>query len=200
MNYKETLREPVRKDNGGRGGETQMSRINRLVVVENIRNAFDLGYFTEVFFRALKKELEMGPKEFIARLLKARGFSQLTPSRYETLARISSDTLTIDLREKQQFDADHLPGAVSHPFDDFLGAVLMEGQYRNRLSSPVILVCDTGHMSRVAAGILTETGFKEIYSISRGMRRMNRWNRLKQVHRRARKKRCPICHEIIFRS
>lgn len=176
-----------------------MNRINRLTVIESIRNALDLGYFNEVFFRALKKEMEMAPKEFISRLLTARGFSLLTPPGYETLTR-SSNTCTVDLREKQQFDAGHLPGAVSHPFDDFLGAVLIEGHYRNRPFSPLILVCDTGHMSRVAASILSETGFKEVYSISRGMRRMNRWALLKQANRQARGKKCPICHEMIFRS
>jgi rhodanese-related sulfurtransferase len=167
--------------------------MKRIAIIEQISNTLDLGYFREVFFRALKKEMEMGPKEFISRLFRARGFSLLTPPQYEALVRESSDLLTVDLREERQFDAGHIPGAVSHPFDDFLGAVLMEGDYRNNLSSPVVLVCDTGHMSRVAASMLWETGFKEVYSISRGMRRMNRWERIKQVRLRGEGGWCRIC-------
>ena len=176
-----------------------MHRINRLMIIERIRNVLDLGYFTEVFFRALKKQLEMGPEEFVRRLLKARGFSLLTPPGYETLAQKSSNVITIDLREKNQFQAGHIPGAISHPFDDFLRAVLIEGQYRDRLRSPVILVCDTGHMSRVAAAILFEAGFQNLYSISRGMRRMNRWFRLKEVHFRTGGRRCAVCRKLTFR-
>ncbi|HCY86228.1 MAG TPA: hypothetical protein DHV36_13930 [Desulfobacteraceae bacterium] len=170
--------------------------MKRLIMIEGIKNALDLGYFREVFFRALKKDMEMGPKEFIARLFRARGFSLLTPPGYEALALESSDLIIVDLREKRQFDAGHLPGAVSHPFDDFLGDVLMAGQYRDKLSSPVVLICDTGHMSRVAASILSETGFTKLHSISRGMRRMNRWEHIKQVHRRSKNSRCPLCHEL----
>ena len=173
--------------------------MKRIVIIERITNTFDLGYFREVFFRALKKEMEMGPKEFISKLFRARGFALLTPPNYETLERKSTDLLTVDLREKHQFDAGHLPGAVSHPFDDFLGAVLMEGGYRESQSSPVVLVCDTGHMSRVAAGILWEAGFKKVYSISRGMRRMNRWERIKMRHNRSKGFRCSVCIDI-FRA
>ena len=44
----------------------------------------------------------------------------------------------------------------------------------------MVLVCDTGQLSKVAAAIMAEDGFTQVYSIKGGMRRWNRWMTLSQ--------------------
>ena len=55
---------------------------------------------------------------------------------------------------------------------------MIEQKYTDYLEKEMVLVCDTGHMSRVAGTVLAEEGFKEIYSLKRGMRRWNKWQKL----------------------
>jgi len=81
-----------------------------------------------------------------------------------------------------------------HPFDDFLKSVLMDRDYREFKQRKLVLVCDTGHQSRVAASILAEEGFAKAYSLNRGMRRWSKWQNLLRVHKRSLLSRsCRIC-------
>jgi len=100
-----------------------------------------------------------------------------------------NDVLVIDLREKEQFEKGNIETAISAPFDAFIKSVLVDQKYADYLDKEIVLVCDTGHMSRVAGAILAEEGFKNIYSLSRGMRRWNRWQKiLTQYNRQKYKK------------
>ena len=47
------------------------------------------------------------------------------------------------------------------------------------LKKSIILVCDTGQKSRVAASVLIDEGFSKLVSLKRGMRRWHRWEMLK---------------------
>jgi len=89
-----------------------------------------------------------------------------------------NDVLVIDLREKEQFEKGNIETAISNPFDAFLKSVLVDQKYADYLDKEIVLVCDTGHMSRVAGAILAEEGFKKVYSLSRGMRRWKRWQNM----------------------
>ena len=55
---------------------------------------------------------------------------------------------------------------------------MLDQKYADYMDKEMVLVCDTGHKSRVAGTILAEEGFKKIDSLSRGMRRWNRWQKL----------------------
>jgi rhodanese-related sulfurtransferase len=79
---------------------------------------------------------------------------------------------------KEQFEKGNIETAISVPFDAFIKSVLVDQKYADYLDKEIVLVCDTGHMSRVAGAILAEEGFKNIYSLSRGMRRWNRWQKI----------------------
>ena len=70
---------------------------------------------------------------------------------------------------------------VSHSFDDFLKSVLIDGGYKEFKSKNVVLVCDTGHKSRVAASILSEEGFVYAASLNGGMRRWKKWQNLLRI-------------------
>ena len=84
----------------------------------------------------------------------------------------------IDLRDGARYAQGHVAGAVHHQFDDFLRAVVVEGAYdeHRRTGREVVLVCDTGHMSRVAGEILVEDeGFANVVNLRGGMHRWQRW-------------------------
>ncbi len=170
--------------------------MNRLGIIEALRNFIDLGYFKKTLQNSIRTNFEMGKKEFLKHLLLGRGYNQLTPVQLEKKLDTDRPPLIIDLREKHKFRAAHIEDALSHPFDDFLKAVLMDGQYADHAQKGLILVCDTGHQSRVAAGILAEMGFSRVYSVHRGMHRINRWQRLKDIQYYHRFKFCRICQEF----
>jgi len=86
--------------------------------------------------------------------------------------------LIIDLRESHKYREKHITHAVLKPIDDFLKEI-----YAGRYSPPpapqkIILVCDTGQLSRFAAAVLAGEGGARVYSLAGGMRRWNRWERL----------------------
>lgn len=94
---------------------------------------------------------------------------------------LQQDLLIVDLRDARKYELSHIKGAVSHTFDDFLKSILVEGEYSGYKQKEVVLICDTGHLSRVAAGILSEEGFVRAVSLNRGMRRWNRWQNLLRI-------------------
>ncbi len=167
--------------------------MNRLSTIEALRNFLDLGYFKETVRNSIRTNFEMGMKEFLKHLLLGHGYKQLTPTQLDKIMDLDEPPRIVDLREKHKFRTAHIKNALSHPFDDFLKAVLMDGQYADHMQKRLILVCDTGHQSRVAAGILAEIGFSRVYSVHRGMHRINRWQRLKDSQYYHKFKFCRIC-------
>jgi rhodanese-related sulfurtransferase len=117
--------------------------------------------------------------EFFKYLLWGEGYYELTPPQLsEKFKNGKLNTIVIDLREKDRFEKSHIEGSISSPFDDFLKSVLVEQKYSEYLEKDIVLVCDTGHMSRVAGSVLAEEGFKKVYSLKGGMRRWQRWQNL----------------------
>ena len=83
-------------------------------------------------------------------------------------------TLLIDLRESDAFEKEHIADAISLPFNDFMHEVLVNEKYDPKQS--MILICDHGLKSKVAADILGEDeGFSSVYSVHGGM---EAWNKL----------------------
>ena len=82
----------------------------------------------------------------------------------------------------ERYQKNHIEVSISNPFDDFLKDVLVEEKYSDYLDKEIVLVCDTGHMSRVAASVLAEEGFNKVYSLKRGMRRWQRWQKLQSYY------------------
>ena len=55
----------------------------------------------------------------------------------------------VDLRDRKAALAKPIPNSISSPFDEFLKEVVVERKYSP--NNPIVLICDTGQMSRVAA-------------------------------------------------
>ncbi len=154
--------------------------MKRLILSESIFNLFDLGVYVEMAQHAKKKRFKMAPATFIKHLIFGKGYKNYTPPQLERVLKKKDPVLVIDLREKKSFARMHIPGAILHPFDDFIGNILMDNGYEGNKEQSIILVCDTGQKSKVAASILREEGFGKVFSLKRGMRRWRRWEKLKQ--------------------
>jgi rhodanese-related sulfurtransferase len=156
-----------------------------LTIIESIKNIFDVGIIIESLNNARKHRFEMDTVEFLKQLFWGNGYCNITPPQLsEKMEKRGSDVLVIDLREKEHFEKGNIETAISNPFDGFLKSVLVDQKYTDNFDKEIVLVCDTGHKSRVAGAILAEEGFKKIYSLSRGMRRWNRWQKMLSQYNR----------------
>lgn len=181
-----------------------------LAIIEAIYNILDLGFFAETIRNASSTRVEMGKKAFLKRLIlgvaPGKGYREMTPVALfrqldlgGSVYPAPSIPLIIDLRDRKKFRQQHIPGAILHPFDDFLRDILLHGQNRIHRGGDIVLVCDGGFKSRVAAGILSEEGFSRVYSLNRGMRRWRRWLTLLATVRQARN-RCIVCRSLLQMS
>ena len=76
--------------------------------------------------------------------------------------------LIIDLREEDIYEKGHIDKALLMPFDNFMHEVLVEESYEKEKA--MILICDHGLKSKVAADILGEDeGFSSVLSLRGGM-------------------------------
>ncbi len=77
--------------------------------------------------------------------------------------------LLVDVRDPQEFSESHIEGAINIPAPD-----LRRRHEEIPQNQPVYLICSTGSRSSLAASILEQHGFKEIYNIAGGMTGYNR--------------------------
>ena len=115
--------------------------------------------------------------DFFKRTRSGEAFRDIEPAELqEILTRNGYASLIIDLREKELFEKGHLAKAISLPFNDFMHAALVEEEYEKETS--MILICDHGLKSKVAADILGEDeGFSSVLSLRGGMAA---WEKYKQ--------------------
>lgn len=77
------------------------------------------------------------------------------------------NVLIIDLRDKAEYNAGHIPTAVNIPYEDL-------GEYKSRLRPYRLLIfyCDRGNISLLAARDLIKDGYniKSLYGGLRGYR------------------------------
>jgi rhodanese-related sulfurtransferase len=171
--------------------------MKRLVILESIYNALDTGIFIDMVQNSLKTRFDMGFTEFMKHLIFGKGYDELTPPQLtQNLEGLGKKPLIIDLRDKHKFKMGHIRGAVLHSFDDFLRDVLIDHMYLAYKDNPIVLVCDTGHQSRVAASVLADEKFLKVSSLKRGMRRWNRWEKLVSNCLQSKMKRFHICNYI----
>jgi rhodanese-related sulfurtransferase len=96
---------------------------------------------------------------------------EVTPE--ETLARLTEpDLLLLDVREPDEFEAGHLPGAVNLPRGWVEVKVDLEHPKRDPSLAdrerPVICYCGGGHRSALAARAMQEMGFTNVVSMAEG--------------------------------
>lgn len=90
----------------------------------------------------------------------------------EALQRLERGETVVDVRNADEFKSGHIPGAVNIPMDDLSDSLSRLRDYRS-----LMLICDTGIRSDIAAAYLHSQGFKEIANIKQGI---VAWRRLNQ--------------------
>ncbi len=78
----------------------------------------------------------------------------------------SPDLCIIDVREDNEWQEQHIPGALHIPKDEVIN--LMPAKVPD-LSCPLYLHCRGGVRSLQAASTLLDLGYKEVYSIDGGI-------------------------------
>jgi rhodanese-related sulfurtransferase len=149
------------------------------IILESFLNATDIGAVFESINNYRKRRWQVDLGEIIKYMIIGKGYTNLTPPQTSRLLLENEDNVRIvDLREPEAYEKNHIKGSISRPIDDFLKEIF-EGTYSSaKTDLKIVLVCDTGQLSKVAAAIMTEEGFTQVYSIKGGMRRWNRWVKL----------------------
>lgn len=77
------------------------------------------------------------------------------------------NVVLLDVREAKEYEGGQLPNAIHIP----LSQLAQRGQELAKLTSrPVVVYCDRGVRSRMAAGTLSKQGFADLYSLTGGFR------------------------------
>lgn len=67
----------------------------------------------------------------------------------------------VDVRTAEEFQAGHIPGALNIPHDQ----MARRHQELGPPSTPVLVYCGTGRRSGIAASVLHEHGFTDVYDL-----------------------------------
>lgn len=84
------------------------------------------------------------------------GFQMITDKELSSYI-LQSSTLIVDLRNPEDYRAGHIPGAVNIPFD-----ALETQLYRLDYYKQILLYCDRGNVSLLAARNLSKKGYPVI--------------------------------------
>jgi rhodanese-related sulfurtransferase len=149
------------------------------IILESFLNAIDIGAVFESINNYRKRRWKVDLGEIIKYMIIGKGYTNLTPPQTSRLLLENKDNVRIvDLRETETYEKNHINGSISRPIDDFLKEIFEGTYFSTRTDLKILLVCDTGQLSKVAAAIMTEEGFSQVYNIKGGMRRWNRWMKL----------------------
>lgn len=99
---------------------------------------------------------------------------ELTADDLEEMIQAREDLLVLDVREPDEYAHAHIEGAVLVPRGTLEGAadpnykkrhpILCQAQQR-----PIVIYCETGGRSAMAAHTLKEMGFAEVYNLGGGI-------------------------------
>lgn len=92
-------------------------------------------------------------------------YVSISPARLERMLQSGRELTVVDCREPGLYEASHITGARSMPYD-----VFMKEHRTLPATAPVVLVCYVGMFSRVAASKLCDSGYTEVLSLRGGMK------------------------------
>ncbi|RZT02013.1 rhodanese-like domain-containing protein [Cuneatibacter caecimuris] len=92
--------------------------------------------------------------------VKQSGYQQITQEKAKQMME-QQDVVILDVREKDEYDSGHIPGAVLLPvgtIDETSAATVIPEK-----DSVVLVYCRSGNRSKAASKALAELGYTEIY-------------------------------------
>ena len=87
--------------------------------------------------------------------------NDLSPKQYVDMLENGESIVLLDVRSHQAFVQDHIPEAVSYPFDQFSN---IEDDYPDRYQTYVIY-CTEGILSYRALEIMRKIGYQNVYDL-----------------------------------
>ena len=89
------------------------------------------------------------------------GFTPISPQKAKEMMDAGQELLILDVREQDEYDNGHIPGAVLMPVgsidEDTAAEVIPEKD------SAVLVCCRSGNRSKTASSALAELGYTNIY-------------------------------------
>ena len=89
------------------------------------------------------------------------GFTPISPQKAKEMMDAGQELLILDVREQDEYDSGHIPGAVLLPVgtidEDTAAEVIPEKD------STVLIYCRSGNRSKTASSALAELGYTNIY-------------------------------------
>lgn len=76
------------------------------------------------------------------------------------------DAIIIDVRDKQDYAAGHVPNSRHIPLADLAGRL---GEIEKFKARPLVVNCGPGSAAAKACGTLKQAGFKEVFALRGGM-------------------------------
>lgn len=114
------------------------------------------------------------PKSLMDFVAEARErVKHLSADELEAMRHQRDTLLVVDVREPDEYAAGHLPGALLVPRGTLEGAADPAYKHRNPAlcqahGQPIVVYCQTGGRSAMAADTLQQMGFQEVYNLAGG--------------------------------
>lgn len=92
---------------------------------------------------------------------KEPGYQQITAQEAKTMMDVGAGTIVLDVREQEEYDQGHIPGAVLLP----VGEITQESASAAvpEKDTVVLVYCRSGNRSKKASQALVELGYTGIY-------------------------------------
>ena len=89
------------------------------------------------------------------------GYQQITAQEAKTMMDVDAGTIVLDVREQEEYDQGHIPGAVLLP----VGEITQESASAAvpEKDTVVLVYCRSGNRSKAAAGELAQLGYTQVY-------------------------------------
>ncbi len=85
--------------------------------------------------------------------------AEITASEVNEMITNSDDFILLDVRTKAEYDSAHIKGAVNIPLDELESATTLDK------SAKIVVYCQSGNRSLMAAKKLIENGYLEVYDL-----------------------------------
>jgi rhodanese-related sulfurtransferase len=76
------------------------------------------------------------------------------------------DALVLDVRDKGEFAAGHIPNARNIPMPELSGRLRELEKFKAR---PIVINCQSGMRSASVCGLLRKNGFNEVFTLRGGL-------------------------------
>ncbi len=89
------------------------------------------------------------------------GYQQITAQEAKAMMDVGAGTIVLDVREQEEYDQGHIPGAVLLP----VGEITQESASAAvpEKDTVVLVYCRSGNRSKAAAGELAQLGYTQVY-------------------------------------